>query len=228
MAGFPNVFEALFTDAYDKDHPMKGAWNRLFFGNDAPIVLELGCGKGEYTCGLARKFPGKNFIGVDIKGARMWVGARDALQHSLRNVAFLRTRIEWIASSFAPGEVSELWITFPDPQPRSPRISKRLTSARFLQQYRSLLCPQGLVHLKTDSTLLFEYTRELLEYNGLEILEETSDLYAQDREDEILSIRTHYETLFMGRGETIKYLRFRIEREGVIEELPKTDEEPSE
>ncbi len=207
---------------------MKGAWNRLFFGNDAPIVLELGCGKGEYTCGLARKFPGKNFIGVDIKGARMWVGARDALQHSLRNVAFLRTRIEWIASSFAPGEVSELWITFPDPQPRSPRISKRLTSARFLQQYRSLLCPQGLVHLKTDSTLLFEYTRELLEYNGLEILEETSDLYAQDREDEILSIRTHYETLFMGRGETIKYLRFRIEREGVIEELPKTDEAPSE
>lgn len=221
ISTYPNFFEAPLEEAFRRDYRMKGRWGTGFFQNGSPVVLELGCGKGEYTSGLARKFVDKNFIGVDVKGSRMWVGATDALENQLRNVAYLRTRIEWISSCFGPGEVSEIWITFPDPQPRSPRISKRLTSARFLEQYRTFLCPKGVIHLKTDSTLLYEYTRDLIEYNGLEMLENTPNLYNDDIADDILGIQTFYERLFMAKGATIKYLKFRLDKDGPIMELPR-------
>lgn len=161
-----------------KDHPLKGHWGEKMFGNDRPIVVELGCGKGEYTIDLALRNPGCNYIGVDIKGARLWKGAKYATEHSLPNVAFLRTRIEFIESLFAPEEVSEIWITFADPQ--IGREKKRLTSPLFLSRYRNFLKKRGIVHLKTDSRYLHEYTRAIAEQNGLEILACTSDLYGRN------------------------------------------------
>ena len=151
MAAYPNVITPKFEEVFRTDFRLKGRWAGEVFGNHHPLVLELGCGKGEYTVALARKYPGKNFIGVDIKGARMWVGATDALQNSLTNVAFLRTRIEFISSCFAPNELSEIWITFPDPQPQQSRENKRLTSLRFLQSYREIMQPEGIIHLPTSA-----------------------------------------------------------------------------
>ena len=165
-------------EVFGKDHPLKGHWGEKMFGNDRPIVVELGCGKGEYTIDLALRNPGCNYIGVDIKGARLWKGAKYATEHSLRNVAFLRTRIEFIESLFAPEEVSEIWITFADPQ--IGREKKRLTSPLFLSRYRNFLKKGGIVHLKTDSRYLHEYTRAIAEQNGLEILACTSDLYGRN------------------------------------------------
>ena len=180
MADYPNVIVPGFDEVFRADFRLKGRWADEVFGNRHPLVLELGCGKGEYTVALARKYPAKNFIGVDIKGARMWVGATDALQNNLTNVAFLRTRIEFIRSCFAPGEVSEIWLTFPDPQPQQSRENKRLTSPRFLQSYREIMQPEGIVHLKTDSQSLFEYTCEVVESNNLQILACTDDLYRSE------------------------------------------------
>lgn len=165
-------------EVFGKDHPLKGHWGEKMFGNDRPIVVELGCGKGEYTIDLALRNPGCNYIGVDIKGARLWKGAKYATEHSLPNVAFLRTRIEFIESLFAPEEVSEIWITFADPQ--IGREKKRLTSPLFLSRYRNFLKKGGIVHLKTDSRYLHEYTRAIAEQNGLEILACTSDLYGRN------------------------------------------------
>lgn len=211
MATFTNVVQAPpFSELYGSEHPMRGKWSKQFFGNDHPLVLELGCGKGEYSVGLARRFPEKNFLGVDIKGARIWKGASEALQSGLPNVGFLRTRIELIGSFFAPGEVSEIWITFPDPQARRNRAKKRLTSAGFLTRYRTFLKPDGVVHLKTDSRQLYDFTLSVIELNRLECLDATHDLYGSGRADDILSIRTHYETLFMGKGFAITYLQFRL------------------
>ena len=210
MAVYPNVVEAKFEDVFQTDFKLKGRWSDEVFGNDHPLVLELGCGKGEYTVALARKYPDKNFIGVDIKGSRMWVGATEALQNDMANVAFFRTRIEFIRSSFAPGEVSEIWITFPDPQPQKSRANKRLTSARFLQSYREILQPGGIVHLKTDSQLLFEYTCEVVKLNGLRVFACTDDLYHSGCADEILSVQTYYEKMFMDKGFSIKYLKFEL------------------
>jgi len=165
-------------EVFGKDHPLKGHWGEKMFGNDRPIVVELGCGKGEYTIDLALRNPGCNYIGVDIKGARLWKGAKYATEQSLPNVAFLRTRIEFIESLFAPEEVSEIWITFADPQ--IGREKKRLTSPLFLSRYRNFLKKGGIVHLKTDSRYLHEYTRAIAEQNGLEILACTSDLYGRN------------------------------------------------
>ncbi|MDR2039474.1 MAG: tRNA (guanosine(46)-N7)-methyltransferase TrmB [Bacteroidales bacterium] len=225
MATYPNVIEPAFEEVFRTDFRLKGKWGKEIFRNDHPVVLELGCGKGEYTVALARKYPDKNFIGVDIKGSRMWVGATDALQNQLENVAFLRTRIEFINSSFAENEVSEIWITFPDPQPQQSRINKRLTSARFLNSYRHLLQPSGIVHLKTDSDSLFEYTSRVVAFNELPVIVQTDDLYHSGYTDDILSVQTHYEKIFMGKGFSIKYLKFVLPEGIELKEPPKIETE---
>ncbi len=186
--------------------PMKGHWHEEYFKNDNPIVLELGCGKGEYAVGLAERFPDKNFIGIDIKGARMWTGATKAERQGMKNVAFLRTSIELLPHFFAPGEVSEIWITFPDPQMK--KVRKRLTSTRFMELYREVLVDGGVVHLKTDSPFLYTYTHLMTEYNGLKVNIDTDDLYHSGLAGDILSIRTFYEQQWLDRGLTIKYISF--------------------
>lgn len=206
MASYPHVFQYPFAVLQEKGFEMKGNWSRSFFHNDHPIVLELGCGKGEYTVGLAKLFPEKNFIGVDIKGARMWTGARQALEEGLDNVAFLRTHIELITHFFAPGEVAEIWITFPDPQMN--KVNKRMTSTRFMKMYREILQGNGIVHLKTDSGFMYTYTVEMIRANHLPVLVQTDDLYHSGQADEILSIQTFYEQQWLDRGLNIKYLKF--------------------
>ena len=192
------------------DHPLKGHWGSEVFHNDNPIVLELGCGKGEYTIALALRNHGVNYIGVDIKGARLWKGAKYATQNQMPNVAFLRTRIDFIKSIFAPGEVSEIWITFADPQPKSP--NRRLTSPVFLDRYRAFLTPGGIVNLKTDSRLLHEYTLDVVREQGLELLEANDDIYGSGRvtEDDILNVKTYYEQKFLAEGLPITYMAFRL------------------
>jgi len=185
---------------------MRGRWNEDFFRKSGPIVLELGCGKGEYTVGLAKQFPDKNFIGIDIKGARMWHGAKQALQDSLGNVAFLRTHIELLSHFFAPQEVSEIWITFPDPQMN--KVNRRLTSTRFMSLYSSILRPEGLIHLKTDSAFLYNYTSAMLHLNHFPVKIQTANLYSELQNDPILGICTYYEQQWLGRGINIKYLCF--------------------
>ena len=200
----------------EEGFPLRGRWHADYFHNDGPIVLELGCGKGEYTVGLARRFPGKNFIGIDIKGARMWTGARAATAEGLANVAFLRTNIELLPHFFAPGEVSEIWITFPDPQMK--KVRKRLTSTTFMNLYRKVLVPGGIVRLKTDSPFLFTYTRLLAELNGIRPEVITDDLYGSGVADDILQIRTYYEQQWLDRGLTIKYIAFPLPPEGELQE----------
>jgi tRNA (guanine-N7-)-methyltransferase len=207
-------FDNFFEPAIDEDFALKGRWRQDHFKNDNPIVLELGCGKGEYSVGLAKHYPDKNFIGVDIKGSRMFVGAEQALNDDMKNVAFLRTRIDFIEDYFAENEVDEIWLTFSDPQPKKPR--KRLSSPLFINRYRRVLKDGGIVHMKTDSDLLFEYTEEQIKEHGYECLELTWDLYGDLPENidsvtrEIFHIKTHYEELFTARGATIKYCKFRI------------------
>ncbi len=205
MATFDNVFEYTFEVLKNEGFPLKGSWNR-YFKNNNPIILELGCGKGEYTIGLAQKYPNKNFIGIDIKGARMWKGASQAIKEELHNVAFVRTHIELINNFFDENEVSEIWITFPDPQMK--KVNKRLTSTRFMKEYSQLLKTDGVIHLKTDSNFLFTYTNEMIKENGLKILFETTDLYSSHPEDDILGIKTFYEEQWLERGISIKYIKF--------------------
>lgn len=207
------------------DHPIKGNWGRDMFHNQNPIVLELGCGKGEYTISLAERFPERNFIGIDIKGARLWKGAKYATENAMPNVAFLRTRIEFIESLFAPGEVSEIWITFADPQEKKAR--KRLTSPGFLNRYARFLAPGGIVHLKTDSRLLHFYTEELCRQNSMTILASDDDIYGHGVADEILSIKTFYESSFLAKGIPITYLAFRLDNAAPLVE-PEWDQEPFE
>ena len=216
MAAFPHVFEYPFSVVDEVPFEMKGHWNEQFFKNDKPIVLELGCGRGEYSVGLGRLFPDKNFIGVDIKGARMWSGAKESAETGMTNVAFLRTNIEIIDRFFAPGEVSEIWLTFSDPQMK--KATKRLTSTYFMERYRRFLVDNGLIHLKTDSNFMFTYTRYMVEHNHLPVEVMTDDLYHSGLADEILSIRTYYEQQWLDRGLHIKYLRFRLPHQGVLEE----------
>jgi len=207
METFSHVFQVSSHDLRNGiPFQMKGNWAKEFFGNENPLVLELGCGKGEYTVGLARKFPDKNFIGIDIKGARMWTGAREALQEGLKNVAFLRTDIEMIHHCFATGEVSEIWLTFPDPQMK--KTTKRLTATNFIRSYLSFLKPEGIIHLKTDSNFMFTYTMEMVEVNHFPVLYQTSDVYAEKTVDEVLQMKTYYEKQWLERGLTIKYVRF--------------------
>jgi tRNA (guanine-N7-)-methyltransferase len=202
-------------DVSVKDHPVKGNWNRDIFGNDNPIVLELGCGRGEYTVGLASRFPGKNFTGIDIKGARMWRGAKTSNEQKLANAAFLRTRIEFISSFFGKDEVDEIWITFPDPHPGARNSNKRLTSPWYLKSYSRIMKDKGIIHLKTDNTELYKYTLREVTSMGLEVTCSTDDLYSGNLTGDILSIRTHYEKIFLATGQTIKYLSFRLEKEKV-------------
>ncbi|MDR2087559.1 MAG: tRNA (guanosine(46)-N7)-methyltransferase TrmB [Dysgonamonadaceae bacterium] len=206
MNDFPNVFQYPFSVLQEKGFEMKGKWNACLFKNENPLVLELGCGKGEYTVGLGKLFPEKNFIGIDIKGARIWTGAKQALENRMSNVAFLRTHIELINHFFAPGEVSEIWITFPDPQMN--KVNKRMTSTRFMKLYSEILTGNGLIHLKTDSLFMFTYTRETAHANQFPVLVDTTDLYNSHLADEILSIQTFYEQQWLNRGLTVKYLRF--------------------
>lgn len=216
------VYQYPFAALQEKGFPLRGRWAEKF-GNDNPIVLELGCGKGEYTTGLARRYRDKNFIGIDIKGARMWTGATAARDEGLTNVAFIRTDIELLPSFFAPGEVSEIWITFPDPQMK--KVRKRLTSTRFLDLYRQVTADGAIVHLKSDSPFLYAYTSALIEANRLATVTDTDDLYHSGIADEILSIRTYYEQQWLDRGLTIKYLAFHLPKEGQLAE-PDIEIEP--
>ena len=220
MAKYENVFQYPYSVVENVPFEMRGHWNEEYFHNDNPIVLELGCGKGEYTVGLAKLFPNVNFIGVDIKGARMWTGATQAINEGLKNVAFLRTNIVIIERFFTEDEVQEIWLTFSDPQMKNPR--KRLTSTYFMNRYRKFLKDGGLVHLKTDSNFLFTYTTYMVERNKLPLLVRTEDLYHTDGFDEqtntILNIQTYYESMWIERGLNIKYMKFELPREGALEE----------
>ena len=216
MAAYPHVFEYPCSVVDEVNFEMKGNWKRDFFKNDNPIVLELGCGRGEYTVGLARRYPEKNFIGVDIKGARMWTGATDALNEGLKNVAFLRTNIEIIDKFFGACEVDEIWLTFSDPQMK--KATKRLTSTFFMNRYRRFLVPDGLIHVKTDSNFMFTYTKYMVEANKLPVEISTDDLYNSGMDDDILSIRTYYEQQWLSRGISIKYICFHLPQEGELVE----------
>lgn len=208
------LFDHFFEPTLDEDFGLRGKWREQFFKNEHPIVVELGCGKGEYTVGLGRHQHEKNFIGVDIKGSRMYIGAVEARNEGLKNVAFLRTKIEFIDRFFSNAEVDEIWLTFSDPQPKKPR--KRLTSPFFIERYRKILKPGGVIHLKTDSDILFEYTEQQIAEHSYNCELLTWDLYGEPAEklgaemQNRLHIKTHYEKLFSAKGATIKYCRFRI------------------
>ena len=211
----PSAGELLKAGYFNlRDHPVKGRWGERFTRSDAPLVLELGCGKGEYTIDLAQRVPEKNYIGVDIKGARLWKGAKFATEHNLGNVAFLRTRIEFITAFFASGEVSEIWLTFSDPQVRSE--NSRLSSPGFLDRYRKFLAPGGLIHLKTDSQFLYQYTLAVCRENALPVLASSEDLYREAASFDpcLTEVQTFYESMFREQGYPIRYLCFQLEKEG--------------
>lgn len=197
-----------FTNVYQLRMELKGRWNKTVFGNEFPITLELACGKGEYTLALARKFPHRNFIGIDIKGARIWRGAKTALEENISNVAFLRTYIDHITAYFQQSEVAEIWITFPDPYHENSKMRKRLTSEVFLNRYRQILKPGGVIHLKTDDDMLYQFSLESIAQHNCKLLFHTIDLYAGDLPDEMLSVKTFYEQQHLANGKTIKYIRF--------------------
>ncbi|HJA98345.1 MAG TPA: tRNA (guanosine(46)-N7)-methyltransferase TrmB [Candidatus Alistipes avicola] len=207
---FECFIQPSFEEAFRCDHPMKGHWHDGFFHNDRPIVLELGCGKGEYTVALAERDPSRNFIGIDIKGARMWRGAKTVTERKIPNAGFLRTRIEMINSFFAEGEVDEIWITFPDPQLKTRRAKKRLTSPLFLSYYAKLLTPDGKINLKTDSQHLYAYTQAVINHFGLPCEVANDDIYGSGFADEVLSVKTAYEQMFLERGLPITYTRFAL------------------
>lgn len=216
METLENVFQPRHAEVFRTEYPLKGKWNNEVFHNTNPIVLEIGCGKGEYTVELAKLYPEKNFIGLDIKGARMWKGAKEAQENAQTNVAFLRIYAELLESVFAPGEISEIWITFPDPQMAKAR--KRLTGTRFLSLYRKVMQENGIVHLKTDSPFLYAYTSEIIKHNGLGEQVNTGDLYGCDINDKILGIKTFYEKQWLSRGKKIKYIRFSLNGNTPLEE----------
>lgn len=201
METFTNVFQPPYE-------PMAGQWREKYFHNNNPIVVELGCGRGEYTVGLAERYPDKNFIGVDIKGARMWAGAKQAIEKGLNNVAFLRTQIEFITEFFSAGEIDEIWITFCDPQMK--KATKRLTSTYFMQRYHKIVKPNGLIHLKTDSPFLYTYTTEMLKLNPYPVLANTDDLYAGNLYPDARALQTHYERQWLDRGLSIKYIEWQL------------------
>ncbi len=205
---FTNLFQYSFDDLKN-GFPLKGKW-RDFFKNNHPIILELGCGKGEYTIGLAEKYPNKNFIGVDVKGARLWRGLKNAREKELDNVAFIRTQIDLIHFFFGKNEISEIWITFPDPQIKKKNERKRLTSPKFLNKYREFLKPKGIIHLKTDALLLYDYTIEVAEDEGFNILFTNEDVYNSGINNEVTSIQTFYEKKWLQYNTPIKYLQFEV------------------
>ncbi|MCL5247235.1 tRNA (guanosine(46)-N7)-methyltransferase TrmB [Cellulophaga sp. 20_2_10] len=207
---FDNVIQPTREEIVDQTFALKGKWN-TFFKNDNPIILELGCGKGEYTVGLAKQSPNKNFIGVDIKGARFWRGAKTAIEEEMNNTAFIRTQIELIDKLFAEGEVSEIWITFPDPQIKYKRTKHRLTNEAFLAKYRQILKPDGVVNLKTDSEFMHGYTLGLLHGKGLEVIYANHDVYKNEGSPkEVLEIQTFYENQYLEKGKPITFIKFRV------------------
>lgn len=189
---------------------LKGKWKKNFFKNENPIILELGCGKGEYTVGLAEKYPDINYIGIDVKGARMWRGCKTSQEKKLKNVAFIRTKVELIKYFFDKNEISEIWLTFPDPQPKKYKARKRLTSPRFLEIYNTILSPEGIIHLKTDNTGLFDYTLDVIKENGHQLLYLTKNLYNSGYNDDKILINTYYEKMFLEQNIPIKYLKFKL------------------
>jgi tRNA (guanine-N7-)-methyltransferase len=190
----------------------KGQWASKFFGNDKPVILELACGKGEYTVNLAKMFPEYNFLGIDYKGNRIWRGAKTALEEGIKNVGFLRIQIETILEHFAENEVSEIWITFPDPQPQDSREKKRLTNPNFLERYKFILKEDGIMHLKTDNDGFYAYTLEQIETLGLTKFKETSDLYKSDLVDNVLSIKTYYERKYLAVDKNINYVQWTFKK----------------
>jgi tRNA (guanine-N7-)-methyltransferase len=209
---FDNLFQLNYEELKDGFH-LKGSWNDEYFNTSGDIVLELGCGKGEYTTGLAERYPEKNFIGVDIKGSRLYVGLKYARDHDLSNVAFIRTRINLIEYCFAKDEISEIWITFPDPQPRRSRTRRRLTSPRFLENYTRFLKPDGIIHLKTDNIIVYEATLDVIREGEHELLFSSDDIYASGIDNELTQIQTFYERKWLNHGTRIKYLQFRLKRD---------------
>ena len=224
MKEMPNVLEPQMIDFIEKGHELKGKWGSDFFKDNKAIVLELGCGRGEYTVAMAQENTENNFIGVDIKGARMWRGAKTSIEEGIKNTAFLRTRIEWIGSFFAENEISEIWITFPDPQLKERRAKKRLTSRDFLNTYKKILKPGGKVHLKTDSRELYDYTKEILQENSAEIKIDIADLYAEENILPILEVKTHYEEIFLKEGKKITYLQFNLDKDTDYVEPPQKED----
>jgi tRNA (guanine-N7-)-methyltransferase len=220
MKTFPNVIEPAFSEVFRKNYHLKGKWNEDFFGNKNPIVLELGCGKGEYTVNMARHHPDHNFIGIDIKGARMWRGAKTAKEESLPNVAFLRTRIDFITSFFAEDEVKEIWVTFPDPQPKKAR--KRLISTKFLTYYQNFIRNNATIHLKTDNNNLYLYLLQIIRENNLKLIHAEKDIHGVNNKklDEIRNIKTFYEKQFLEENKKIKYLAFKLNKNLNLKEPP--------
>jgi tRNA (guanine-N7-)-methyltransferase len=218
MRTFGNVFQPAFEEVSRSNFHLKGQWNKIYFKNQNPVVVELGCGKGEYTTGLAEKYPEINFIGVDIKGARIWTGAKYALEKELNNVAFVRTCIEFVHSLFDRDEIREIWLTFPDPQAKKKRNKKRLTGSRFLKLYQQFLINQGIIHLKTDHSDLFKYTIRLIKHNHLNLICSTTDFYNSGINGPMRDIQTFYEKQFLDRGLKVYYLAFKLDHEKEIEE----------
>lgn len=208
---FPNLFQVSYEFLQQNTFHLKGKWNSDFFKNNNPIVLELGCGKGEYTVNLAKKYPNKNFIGIDIKGARLWRGCKTSNEDKMGNVAFIRTRIQLIENFFAADEVSEIWITFPDPQLKKP--NKRLTCERLLSYYKKIAKNNSIVHLKTDSYELYDYTiNEVIAEGKYPVVFHTDDLYASDFYDDVKDVRTFYEQMFLDMGKKITYIQFKLQQ----------------
>ena len=208
---FHNVFQPKREELVGREYPLKGRWNKQFFKNNNPLVLELGCGKGEYTIGLAERFPKKNFIGIDIKGARFWRGAKTAVENQLPNVAFVRAQIELVESLFASNEIDEIWITFPDPQIKYKRTKHRMTNEVFLKRYKNILNDNGLMHLKTDSEFMHGYTLGLLHGQGHEVQYSNHDVYRQEGSpEEVTAIQTFYENQYLALKKPITYIRFKI------------------
>lgn len=208
---FENVFQPDFYQIRDQGFALRGNWRRGFFGNDNPLTLELGCGKGEYTVALAKRYPDRNFVGVDIKGARFWRGAKTALEEGIKNVAFLRTRIDQIPHFFDTEDaINEIWVTFPDPQPRESKIKKRLTGRQMVERYRSFLQPSGSINLKSDDDMFYEFTLQTVQENNWQLLDSCPDVYGMRPNDELLcGIQTFYERMWLDMGKKIKYVKFR-------------------
>lgn len=209
---FPNFIELSYPELM-KGFQYKGKWGKDFFKNDNPIILELACGKGEYTTTLAEIYPHNNYIGLDIKGARMWRGAKTSIEKGMKNVAFIRTQIELIEHYFDTDEVSEIWIVFPDPQPNSPNIKKRLTSPQFLARYTSLLKPNGIIHLKTDDKLLYDYTHLRIDELEHNLIYKTEDLYNSGLEEDVMLVQTYYEKKWLAEGKKITYTKFKLKEQ---------------
>ncbi|MCD4747528.1 MAG: tRNA (guanosine(46)-N7)-methyltransferase TrmB [Bacteroidales bacterium] len=210
---FPNFLQPSYSEVIN-GISLKGKWVKDFFGNENPLILELGCGKGEYTIGLAKKHPNNNYIGLDIKGARMWRGCKTSVEDNMKNVAFIRTQIDLIENFFAHNEVSELWLTFPDPQLKKTKIKKRLTSPYFLSKYKNILITEGIIHLKTDNTTFFDYTLEVIKDFNHQLLYYTKDLYNSGITEDVADIKTFYEEMYLKERVSINYLKFRLGAKG--------------